>query len=162
MTSSKMSSWSPFIPRICRLNSMYPRYGMEGPLVPSSSNNLPRGWTFRVMCSQNPELMLETYAPKSIKAVTLCPSTITGASFNHFTIWAIGSGFKKGMTGLASHRPVHQAAFMLPGRGPGLGWEYEGPTVGLGGCCWQGVNCIPLVHPSWFKADAGVGHSLAM
>ena len=58
----------PFIPRICRLTSTYPRYGMAEPPIPSSSINLPRGWTFRAMCSQNPEIMLETCVPGSVNS----------------------------------------------------------------------------------------------
>ena len=63
-----------FIPVICRLTIMYPRYGMAEPPVPSSSNSQPRRWTSRVKSSQNPELILQTWAPKSINAVTFCPS----------------------------------------------------------------------------------------
>ena len=132
---------------------------MADPPVSSSSNNLPRGWICKVICSQNPELMLEFCAPESINAVTFCLSTITGASLDHPNRWATGSGFKKGMTGAASCRPVHQATFMLAGLHPELGWECEGPTVGWGNCCQQGVTHIPS---GWLKAVAGVGHSLAM
>ena len=88
-----MSSLCPFIPRICRLTLTYPRYRMTKPPVPSNSNNLPKGWNFRVIYSQNPELMLETCAPKSINAVTLCPSTITEALLDHPTRQARGSGW---------------------------------------------------------------------
>ena len=124
---------------------MYPRYGMAEPPVPSISNNLAKGWTFRVRCSQNLELMLETCAPESVNAVNLCPSSITGTSLDHPTRWAMGSGFKNGMTGVASHRPVCLDAFMLAGLCLGLGWECKGPTVGWGACHQQGVSHIPSV-----------------
>ena len=120
---------------------------MAEPLVPSSSNNLPRGWTFRVMLSQNWELMLETCDPELIKAVILCPSTITGASLDHPTRQAIGSLFKKGTIGSASHGTVCWAAFMLAGLSPESGWECEGPTVGWGGYYQWGVSHIPLAPP---------------
>ena len=121
---------------------------MVEPPVPSSSNALPWGWTFRAIHSQNLEHKLETCAPKSINLVTLCSSTITGASLDCPIRWGIGSGFKKGMTWVASYGPVHQATFMLAGLGPGLGWECEGPTFGWGGCCWWGWAAFP-----WFQAD---------
>ena len=121
----------------------------------------PRGWTFRVICSQNWELKLETCDPELINTVTFCPSTITGASLVHPTRWATGSGFKKGTTEVASCVPVHWATLIQTSLCWGLGWECEEPTVGWGSCC-QGVNHIPSVPPSWFKAMAGVGHSPVM
>ena len=56
------------------------RYGIAAPPIPSSSNNWPRGWICRVRSLQNWALMLNIWPPKSIKAVTSCPSIITGAS----------------------------------------------------------------------------------
>ena len=47
----------------------------------------------------------------------------------------MGSGFKDGMTGVASCGSVHQAAFMLAGLCPGLRLKCESPTVGWGSCC---------------------------
>ena len=132
---------------------------MAEPPVPCSSNNLPKDWTFRVMCSQNLELMLETCAPKSINVVTLCLFTITWASLDHPTRQVIASGSKKGMNGMASCGLVHQTTFRLAGLGPGSGWECEGPTVGWGSCHWWGLSHISSVSPGWFKADTGVGHS---
>ena len=51
---------------------------------------------------------------------------------------------------------------MLAGFCPGLGWKCTGPTADWDGFCWWGVSCIPLVPLGWFKANAGLGHSLAM
>ena len=133
---------------------MYSRYGMTKSLVPSSSNNLPRGWTFRAMCSQNLELTLETCAPELINAVTFCLSTITGASLDHLTRWAIGFGFKKKKE-WASCGPVHWAAFMLAGLCLALGWECEGPTVGWGDCHQWGVSHITLVLLAGLKPMLG-------
>ena len=115
----------------------------------------------RAKRSQSPELILETWAPNSISAVTLCPS-ITGASLDHPTRQAIGPGFKNRMAGAVSLGSVCLAAFILSGLCSMLGWECMGPTAGWSGLCWQGLGHIPLVPPDWFKADAGVGHSLAM
>ena len=67
------------------------------------------------------ELTLESCAPKLINMVTLCPSMITGALLDHPTRQAMVSGFKTGMTGAASHGPVHWAAFMLAGLCLGVG-----------------------------------------
>ena len=111
---------------------------MGEPPVPSSYNSLPRGWTSRVKGSQKPELILETWEPKLITAVSFCPSMITGASLDHPTRWGTGSGFKNGMAGVVSHRPVHWAALMLACLCLGLEWECAGPTVGWGGFCWWG------------------------
>ena len=66
------------------------------------------------------------------------------------------------MTRVVSLRPDYWAALMLSGLSAKLWWEYMGPTATWGSFCWQGVSCIPLVPPVWFKADAWVGHSLAM
>ena len=107
---------------------------MAESLVPYSSNNLPRGWIFRVIHSQNQELTLGTWAPESIKAVTFCHSTITAASLDCPARWAMESGFKNGTTGMAALRPVGWAAFMLAGLFLGSWWECEGSTIGLGGC----------------------------
>ena len=53
----------------------------------------------------------------------------------------MGSGFKNGMTGVASHRPVCQAAFML------ASWPLSGVGVGMQGAyCWLG--CLSLVGVS--------------
>ena len=49
-------------------------YGMAAPPIPSSSNNQPWGWMCRVSSLQNWALMLDTWVPESIKAVTSSPS----------------------------------------------------------------------------------------
>ena len=110
-------------------------------------SNSPRGWTSRIKSSQNPELILETWAPESINSVTFCPSMITGASLDHPTRQATGSGFKNGMTGAVYHGSVCQAAIMWAGLCPGLGWECMRPTVGWGNFCQLRVSCIPSVPP---------------
>ena len=102
--------------------------------------------------------MLETCAPKSINMVTLYPSTNMVASLDHPTRWAVGSWFKKGMPGVAYHGPVHQPTFMVPGLGLGSRWECEGLLLAEAAVV-VGVSHIPS---GWFKANAGVGHSLAM
>ena len=84
-----------------------------------------------------------------------------GASLDHPTRQAIGSRFKNGTVGVASHGPVCWAALMLVSLGPGSGWECEGAIVGWGGC-WHCGELHFLGSPSWFKANAGVGHSLAI
>ena len=58
---------------------------------------------------------MDTCAHELINAVTLCPLSITGASFDHPTRHVTGSGFKNGMTGVATDRSVCLAAFMLAG-----------------------------------------------
>ena len=101
---------------------------MAEPLVLSSSNSQPRGWTSRAKSLQNPELIVETWAPESINAVTFCLSMITGASLDHPTRWATGSGFKNGTAGAVSHGPVCQA-----------GWSLSRVRVGMHRAyCWLG------------------------
>ena len=70
--------------------------------------------------------MLDTWAPKSIKAVTSCPSITTGASLEHPTNCAIGSGFKNGV-GVTSGCPL----FWLPSLGSVLVWGQEGDVASL-------------------------------
>ena len=135
---------------------------MVGPLVPSSSSSLSRGWTLRVIHSQNPELKLETCAPESINTVTFYTSTMMGASLDCPTMWAIGSGFKNGIVGVISCGPVHQAIFILASLDLGLGWECERPIVGWGSCHWWGWATFLQSPLGWFKADARIGHSLAI
>ena len=127
------------------------------PLVPAAGleGRLPRP-------SVHPELMLETCAPESINADTFCPSTMTGASLNHPTRWTMGSRLRKGTAGLTCHALVHQAICMLASLGPGSGWECEGPIAGLGNCYWWGWATFLQFPPGWFKAEAGVGYSLAI
>ena len=103
---------------------------MAEPPVPSNSNSLSRGWTSRNKISRNPKLILEPWAPKWINAVTFCPSMIIGASLDHPTRWATGSGFQNGVTEVVPHGPICQAALMLAGLCPGSGWECTAPTVG--------------------------------
>ena len=73
------------MPVICKLTPTYPKYGMADPPTPSSSNNLSRGWISRAICPQNPEVTLETFAPKSINVITSHPSMMVGTSFDHLT-----------------------------------------------------------------------------
>ena len=79
------------------------------------------------MLSQNWELMLETCDPELIKAVILCPSTITGASLDHPTRQAIGSLFKKEQLG-----QLLMGLFVgLPSCWLGLIWSQGGNVRGL-------------------------------
>ena len=135
---------------------------MAEPLVPSTSSSLSRGWTFRVLHLQNPELTLETCAPELINAVTFCPVTMMGASLDCPSRWAVRSGFKNGTAGVISHGPVHWAIFILASLSLGLGWECEGPMAALGSCCWWGMGHIPPVAPGWLNIDAGVENFVTM
>ena len=90
--------------------------------IPSSSNNWPRGWTCKVRSSHNWPLMLETWALKSIKAGTSCPSVITGASLEYPIRCAFGSGLRKGI-GVTCCHPFLFAAFIWVGCGLGSGKE---------------------------------------
>ena len=107
---------------------------MAEPLVPSSSSSLSRGWTFRVIHLQNPELTLETHALESINAVTFCPSTMMGTSLDCLARQAVASGFRNGTAGITSHVPAPQAIFLLARFGLRSGWGCIGPIVALGGC----------------------------
>ena len=131
---------------------------MAAPPVPSSSNNLPKGWTFRVIHSQTPELTLETWAPEIDLSSHLLPlynyRGLIGLS-NQVDNWV---RIQNGMTGAASCGPVHWAAFILAGLCLQSGWEYEGPNIGWGSFCQQGVSHIPSVPPMLVKAITGVGH----
>ena len=134
--------------------------------VPSSFSSLSRVWTFRAICSQNPELTLETCAPKLINVITFCPSMTIGTmdtSLHCPTRWMIGSGFRKGMAGATSYFPSVWLPLYLLVLAWGWGPNARGlllPWVAVAG---QGVDHIPLVPPSLvFKADARIGHSLAM
>ena len=83
-----------------------------GPPVTSNSNSWPRGWIWSARSSQNWELMLESWAPKSISSVILCLSTITGASLEHPAKWAMGSGLRKG-TGATLAMPFCELLSLL-------------------------------------------------
>ena len=122
------------------------RYGMVEPPVPSNSINWTRGWICRARSLQNWELMLETWAPESINAVILCPSTVTGASLEHPTKWAMESGFRN-RTGAISDHPVLWAAFIVVGFGLGSERECWGPTVDCCGWCQWGVGLHFLGSP---------------
>ena len=84
--------------------------------IPSSSNNWPRGWICRVRSLQNGAFMLETWAPKSIKAVTSCPSIITGDSLEFPIRHAMGSGLRNAIGETCCH-PFLFAAFIWIGFG---------------------------------------------
>ena len=103
----------------------------------------PEGGPPGLKISQNPELILETWAPKLINAITFCPFMMTGTSLDSPTRLATGSGFKNGMTGVVSHGPLCWAALMLAGLCLGLGWE----CTRLGQLLLVGVSCIPSVPP---------------
>ena len=134
---------------------------MAEPPVPSRSSSLSREWTLRVIHLQTQSSHWKPVPPKSMNAVTFCPSTMTGALLDHPTRWTIGSGFKNGTARVTSHRPVCQTVFILASLGLGFWWECEGAYCCLGQLL-LGVSCIPLVPLGWIKADTGVGHSLAM
>ena len=136
---------------------------MAEPLVPSSSSSLSRGWTFRAIHSQNPELTLEICAPEKINVVTFCSSAMMGALLDHSIWWVYqvwveewdrwGSLLMGLSVRLSSYWPV-------------LVWGYGGNVRGLllawAAVAGRGVSHIPYIPPGWFKTDAGVGHSLAM
>ena len=105
--------------------------------------------------------MLETLAPESINKITFCLSTIMVASLDLPTRQAIRSGLKNGTVGVTSHGPVCQATLILVSSGLGFGRECWGTIVGCGSC-YQWGELHSLNSPSWFKANGGVGHSLAM
>ena len=77
-----------------------------------------------------------------------------------FIRWAIRSGLERGQLGSPSTCPsVWLPLYLLVGVGVGMQGAY---------CClgWQsparGLATSPQFPPGWFKADARVGHSLAM
>ena len=123
-------------------------YGMAEPLVPSSSSNLSKGWTFRAICLQNPELTLETCAPELINAITFCLSTMMGASLDCPTRWAIGSEFKNWMAWFTSYGLVHWAIFILANLGLGLVWDCGGLLLPQVAVTSGEVSHIPSV-PLW-------------
>ena len=133
---------------------------MTEPPIPSSSNSLPRGWTSRAKRSQNPELILNTWAPELISAVTFFQSTITEALLDHATRWATGTGFGNGIAWTVSLVPVCLAAFMPAGLCLGLWWECAGQGLLLAGASFASrrMSCIPTVSPwlvwSWCKGRA--------
>ena len=150
------------MPRICRLTSTYPRYGMAKPLVPSSATNLARGWTFWVIHSQNAELMLETCASKSIMQSPSGPQQLQGPHLIILPDRQLGWDSKmndwNGFLWACLLGCLH------------AGWQSSGVRVGMWGAyCWLGWLSLvggephfPQLPPGWFKADAGVGHSQAM
>ena len=131
---------------------------MAAPPVPSNSNNCTRGWIGRARSLQNWVLILNTWACKSIKAVTSYPSITTGTSLEHPTNHAIGSGFKNG-AGTTSCHPLFLAAFIRVGFGFGV-------RKGMLPVYWLllvgSLTAFHWVHPSLFNVLAGVAHSLAM
>ena len=146
---------------------MYPRYGMVECPVPSSSNNLPKGWAFRVIHLHGTQGWHWKPEPLSwFMHGLFFPSFnyrgLIGLS-NQVRQWGLDS--KNGLTRAASHGPVHQAAFLLAGLCLGVGvgmWETY---------CWLGCSYwpaggwapFPKFPPDWFKAmSLGFGHSLAM
>ena len=142
INNSSTSSLWPFIPRIWRFTSTYPRYGMAASPIPSSSNNWPRAWICKVRSSHNWALMLETWAPKSIKAATYCPSIITGASLECPIRCAIGSGLRNSMGATCCH-PFLFAAFIWVSFGSGSGRE----CCKFTGCMLQGIWLHSLGSP---------------
>ena len=90
---------------------------------PSSSNNWPRGWMCRVSSLQNWTLMLNTWVPEFIKAVTSCLSIITGASLEQPTRCAMGSGLRNGIEAMCCC-PFLLAAFIRVSFGLGSGREW--------------------------------------
>ena len=121
------------------------------PPVPSNSNNWPRGWICRARSSQNWALILDTWVPKSIKAVTSCLSTTTSASLECPTKCTIASGFRNGK-GATSCHPLFLAAFIRVSFGLVSGRE----CCEFIDCCWWGVwlHSLSSPHPclmSWLE-----------
>ena len=134
------------MPRICRLTSIYTKNGVAEHMVLSSYSSLSRGWTFRAICSQNPELMLESCAPKSVNVITFSLSTMMEASLDIPPGEQLGPGSRMGLlgsplVGLSIGSPVY---WSVPVQGQG---------GNVGGYCWLGqlllvgVSCIPSVLP---------------
>ena len=128
---------------------------MAAPTIPSSSNNWPRGWICRVSSSQNWAFMLDT--PESVKAVTSCPSIITGASLECPTRCAMGSGLRNGIGATCCHPPS-----LLPSYGSV--WDQgQGGNVAI---YWlwvvAGWTTFPWFPSSLFNGFARVAHSLAI
>ena len=130
---------------------------MAAPPAPSSSNDWPRGLICRMSSLQNWALMLNTWMPKLIKAVTYCLSITTGPSLEHPTRHAMGSGLRNGI-GAIGCCPFLLAAFIKAGFGSGSGRECCKLIV----CSWQGIWLHSLVPPSLFNCFAGVVHTLAI
>ena len=70
--------------------------------------------------------MLETCAPESINMITVCLSTMMGASLDHPIRQAIESGFKNLVT---PHGPLCRATLIMVSPGLESGWE-------CGAHCW--------------------------
>ena len=112
---------------------------MAAPPVPSSSNNWPRGWILRSNSSQNFALMVDTCAPESTKAVTLHPSTTTGASLARPTNCTTRSGFRNGMDSMFFCPFV-----FLPLSGSVVARGYRGNVLFLLCVIGGGFDCISL------------------
>ena len=110
--------------------------------IPSSSNNWPKGWICRVSSLQNWALMLNTWAPELIKAVTSCLSIITGASLECPTRCAMRSGLRNGIGATCCHAFL-LSAFMRVSFGLESGRE----CCEFIGCSWQGVWLHSLGSP---------------
>ena len=88
--------------------------------------------------------------PKSISAITFCPSMMIGASLDYPTRWVIGSRFRKGTAGVTSHLPLCLAAFIFAGLGLGSGWTCGGIIVAL-------VSCYQLGSGPHFLSSTWAG-----
>ena len=110
--------------------------------IPSSSNNWPKGCICRVSSLQNWAHMLNTWVPESIKAVTSHPPIITGASLEHPTRCAMGSGLRNGI-GATCCCPFLLAASIRVSFGSGSGRE----CCEFIDCSWQGVWLHSLSSP---------------
>ena len=130
--------------------------------VPSSSNSLPRGWTSWVIYSQNAELTLETWAPKSMQSPFAHPQ-LQGPH------WIIQPGGQWDLH-LRMEQLGHFFSWACPSDCLHAGWPLSGVGVRMcGDYCWLGwlspaggLATFPQFPPGWFKVNAGVGHSLAM
>ena len=133
--------------------------GWLQPSIPSSSNNWPRGCICRMSSLQNWALMLKTWTPESMKAVTSCPSIITGASLEHPTKTCYGVWIEEWYWAdlVLSSFPfccLHMGQFWIGVR-EGMLWVYWLHDVGG----WPHSLGSPQ---SLFNSFAGVAHSLAI
>ena len=103
-------------------------------LIPSNSNNRPKGWILRPRALHSCALMFDTCAPESTKAATSCPSTTTGTLLTCPTNHTTWSGFRNGM-GAIPFCPFLLTALTWVGFGLVSQRECFKLTVGY----WRGV-----------------------
>ena len=102
--------------------------------------------------------MLETWAPKSVKAATSCLSIITGASLEcpiRCAVGYLGPDWGRVLGQLAA-----VPSFLLPSHGSVVDWGQVGNVVSLLTAWCGGLTAFSWFPLSLSKCFDGVGHSL--